>query len=52
MSLLAKACSKHLDHKDPLVLSANYLDRVEFGPADIEVSKLSSLKAPQLHMFY
>ena len=41
MSLLAKACSEYLDHKDPLVLSANYIDRVEFGPADIEVSKIS-----------
>ena len=45
MSLLAKACSEYLDHKDPLVLSANYIDRVEFGPADIEVSKIASTKS-------
>ena len=45
MSLLANACSKHLEHKDPLVLSANYLDRVEFGPAEIEVFKLASTKS-------
>ena len=40
MSLLAKACSKYLDHKDPLVLSANYIDRVEFGSADIDCDKV------------
>ena len=45
MSILAKACSEYLDHKDPLVLSANYIDRVEFGPADIEVSKVASTRS-------
>lgn len=45
MSLLAKACSEYLDHKDPLVLSANYIDRVEFGSADIEVLKIASTKS-------
>ncbi len=45
MSLLAKACSEYLDHKDPLVLSANYIDRVEFGPADIEVSKIATTRS-------
>ncbi len=45
MSLLANACSKNLYHKDPLALSANYIDRVEFGHADIEVSKIASTKS-------
>ena len=45
MALLAKACSKYLDHKDPLVLSANYIDRVDFGPAEIEVSKIATTKS-------
>ena len=45
MSILAKACSMHLDHKDPLVLSANYIDRVEFGPADIEITKVASTRS-------
>ena len=45
MSLLAKACSEYLEHKDPLVLSANYIDRVEFGAADIEVTKIASTKS-------
>ena len=40
MSLLAKACSEYLDHKDPLVLSANYIDRVEFGPAAVSYTHL------------
>tara|TARA_B100000085_G_C18422317_1_gene463234 strand:- start:245 stop:904 length:660 start_codon:yes stop_codon:yes gene_type:complete len=35
----------HLDHKDPLVLSANYIDRVEFGPADIEITKVASTRS-------
>ena len=45
MAILAKACSVHLEHKDPLVLSANYIDRVEFGSADVEVTKISSTKS-------
>jgi len=45
MSLLAKACSEYLDHKDPLVISANYIDRVEFGLANIEVSKVASTRS-------
>ena len=44
MALIAKACSKALSHKDPLVLSANYIDRVEFGPADIQITKIASTK--------
>ena len=45
MAIIAKACSEYLNHKDPLVLSANYLERVEFGPADIEIFKISSSKS-------
>ena len=45
MSLLAKACSEYLDHKDPLVLSANYIDRVEFG-----LSELNSISVCYTHL--
>ena len=45
MALIAKACSKALSHKDPLVLSANYIDRVEFGSADIQITKIASTKS-------
>ena len=46
MSLLAKACSEYLDHKDPLVLSANYIDSCLLytspSPRDYAASRMPS----------
>lgn len=45
MAIIAKACSLSLNHKDPLSISTNYLQRVEFGVAEIEVVPLISSKS-------
>lgn len=45
MAIIAKACSECLPHKDPLTISTNYLERVDFGIADIEITKISSTKS-------
>ena len=45
MTLAAKAMSEFLDHKDPLSISAHYLDRVDFGATELHITFLSSSKS-------
>ena len=45
MTLAAKAMSEFLEHKDPLSISAHYLDRVDFGATELHVTHLSSSKS-------
>ena len=45
MTLAAKAMSEYLEHKDPLSISAHYLDRVDFGTTELHVTHLSSSKS-------
>ena len=41
MALATRAISGSLTHKDPLSITANYLERVDFGEAIIKVEPLS-----------
>ena len=45
MALAAKAISESLEHKDPLIITANYLNRVNFGKIDIKVETLPSTRS-------
>ena len=45
MALAAKAISESLNHKDPLVITANYLNRLNFGKALISVEVLPYTKS-------
>ena len=45
MALAAKAISESLEHKDPLIVTANYLNRVNFGKIDIKVETLPSTRS-------
>ena len=45
MAIAAKAISESLDHKDPLVITANYLNRLDFGTVKINVEVMPSTKS-------
>ena len=45
MTLAAKAMSEFLDHKDPLSISAHYLDRVDFGSTELHITHLSTSRS-------
>ena len=45
MTLAAKAMSEFLDHKDPLSISAHYLDRVDFGPTELHITHLNTSRS-------
>jgi hypothetical protein len=45
MALATRAISGSLTHKDPLSITANYLERVDFGEAIIKVEPLSITKS-------
>ena len=45
MTLAARVMSEFLEHKDPLSISAHYLDRVDFGSTEFHVTHLSSSKS-------
>ena len=48
MALATRAISGSLTHKDPLSITANYLERVDFGEAIIKVEPLSITKSLSL----
>ena len=45
MAIAAKAISESLDHNDPLVITANYLNRLDFGKVKINVEVMPSTKS-------
>ena len=45
MAFAAKAISNSLTHKDPLSISANYLERLDFGESLVKVSPVNESKS-------
>ena len=45
MALATRAIAGSISHKDPLSISANYIERVDFGEAIIKVEPLEATKS-------